>query len=168
MKKLLVGALAALALCVAPGAYAKTFNLLQINRVDGKQDKLRLHESLQIQAGEKGDILLVHPNITCSYPVADVKTFTFASGTLDSDYSGDYELKDEEESIASVSTGVTIAIAPESITVSGATEAITLHGVNGIQVGQWPAAATVTIPTASLPHGVYILTADATTLKISL
>lgn len=170
MKKLFVGALAALCLAMAPNTYAKSINLLEINRVDGKKDKLKLHESLQIRAGEKGDILLVHPNITCSYPVADVKNFTFAEGTLDSDYSGDYELREEpEDGIAQPAcTGVTISIRPDAIIVEGASESITLHSVSGLQAGQWPVAPRVQIPIASLAPGVYILRADSTTLKISL
>lgn len=168
MKRLFLGALTALSLALAPAAYSKTLNTLLINRVDGKQDKLKLHESLQIVPSEEGDILLIHPSVTCIYPLADVKSMTMTNNTaMTTDYEGDYELKDED-SIAETTAGVTISIAPGAITVSGCSEAITLHAANGIETGRWNVAPSVRISTSSLLPGVYILRAGATTLKVRI
>lgn len=168
--------LRALIMCVAvllggAAASARNINTLVINRTDGKTDKIALHKDLNITRAENGDILMVHPNITVAYPCELVKTFTagfqsFATGTY---YTGDHEFK-EDGITAPEADGLSINIEANAIRIAGLDEGsarlIDLQGKTIVSVAVKGGEAVVS--TASVPSGVYLLTAGKTTLKIKL
>lgn len=162
---------------------ARTINTLVINRTDGKVDKIAMHKNLDISLNDKGEILMVHPEVTVAYPREQVKSFTagfqaFASGSY---YIGENQVKEdpedpkdsedpEEDAIADVTAdGVSIVIDREVISVSGVENGVKLVDLQGkTVVSRKPADGSVKISIAGLPSGVYILIADKTTLKIKI
>ena len=168
--------LRALIICVAvlvggAAASARNVNTLVINRTDGKTDKIALHKDLNITQSENGDILMVHPNITVTYPCELVKTLTggfqtFATGNY---YIGDHELKPDAIEAPEVE-GLTINIETDAIRIAGLGESsvrlIDLQGKTIVSVAVQGGEAVVS--TASIPAGVYLLAAGKTTLKVKL
>lgn len=159
---------------------ARTINTLVINRTDGKVDKIAMHKNLDISLNDKGEILMVHPEVTVAYPREQVKSFTagfqaFASGSY---YIGENQVKEdpedpkdpEEDAIADVAAGgVSIVIDRAVISVSGVENGVKLVDLQGKTVAsRKPADGSVEISIAGLPSGVYILIADKTTLKIKI
>ena len=159
---------------------ARTINTLVINRTDGKVDKIAMHKNLDISLNDKGEILMVHPEVTVAYPREQVKSFTagfqaFASGSY---YIGENQVKEdpedpkdpEEDAIADVAAdGVSIVIDRAVISVSGVENGVKLVDLQGKTVVlRKPADGSVEISIAGLSSGVYILIADKTTLKIKI
>ena len=159
---------------------ARTINTLVINRTDGKVDKIAMHKNLDISLNDKGEILMVHPEVTVAYPREQVKSFSagfqaFASGSY---YIGENQVKEdpedpkdpEEDAIADVAAdGVSIVIDRAVISVSGVENGVKLVDLQGkTVVSRKPADGSVEISIAGLPSGVYILIADKTTLKIKI
>lgn len=155
-------------------AGARTINTLIINRTDGKVDKIAMNENLDIHLGAKGDeVMLVHPSITVAYPLSFVKTYTvgfqnFATGNY---YIGDHEVKDEPDDaiVAPEVDGLEIAIENGVIRIGGLKGDARLIDLGGkTLVSVKPASGTAEIRTETLPSGVYLLSADKTTLKIKI
>ena len=154
-------------------AGARTINTLVINRTDGKTDKIAMHKNLDISLNDKGEILMVHPEVTVAYPREQVKSFTvgfqtFAAGSY---YIGENQVKEDPDDaiIAPEADGVSVVIDRTAISVSGVETGVKLIDLKGTTVAARSAAGgSVEISIASLPAGVYILIADKTTLKIKI
>ncbi len=154
-------------------AGARTINTLVINRTDGKTDKIAMHKNLDISLNEKGEILMVHPEVTVAYPREQVKSFTagfqaFTSGTY---YIGENQVKEDPDDaiVAPEADGVSVVIDRTVISVSGVETCVKLVDLQGKTIRVSNAAdGYAEIHIAELPAGVYILIADKTTLKIKI
>lgn len=151
-------------------AGAKTINTLVINRTDGKTDKIAMHRNLDVSINDKGEILMVHPEVTVAYPREQVKNFTvgfqaFAAGMY---YIGDNQVKEEDAVVAPEVDGVTVLIDRSVIAVSGVKQGVRLIDLQGKTVVNRAVSGSVEISIAELPAGVYVLVADKTTLKIKI
>ena len=175
MKKIRATFLSAAMLLGSLVSGARTINTLIINRTDGKTDKIAMNADLDISLNEDGDILLVHPAITVSYPQASVKYFSagfqnFATGKY---YIGDHELKDDEEDGIAVPEvdGLEITVDGAVIRISGLSRGsdarlIALDGKEIVRVR--PTDGRAEIRTSGLTAGIYLLVAGNTTVKIRI
>lgn len=140
-----------------------TVNILCINRIDGVQERLMIHQDLKINVGAEGNIALVHPEITVEYVKGEVDFFTLERNTDATDiYDGDHQ----SGIAAPEAPGAQISVTPEGITSAADIRVFDLKGVEVAVCRAEGGAAT--LPTASLPKGVYIVTSGSTTLKIKL
>lgn len=142
---------------------------VEINRVDGKTDHIAVDKSMEIAMSPTGDIRLTNSAVSIDYPMEEVASFTvgrfaFAEG---SKYDGD------KAGMADVAApALCFGTDGTDLTVSGATPGgvLELYTVSGMK-----AAAVTTdsegcarINTQSLGRGVYILTINGISLKITL
>lgn len=171
MKKILVRALCALALLAcSPAAKAdddadQTLNVLHISRADGESEYLMLDPDLIIRFLPDA-ILLVHPEVTVEYPLDDLSKFIYEYMENPVVYDGTHESARDALQQLGLQTGVVIT--RSEITVSGV-DSLSLYDLQGReQVRATGTDGCVTIQTASLPAGVYILRAGDLTLKVRI
>lgn len=156
------------ATCVCgQAATPTTFNVVNINRVDGETERLLIDAKLDISLSDEGTLLLVHPEITVEYQIEEVETITF---DRDDSFSGLYE-GDHQSGINApeIAEGETIiSVSHEEIRVSGGKD-IELYDLKGVKVATRKAEGGITVlPTTTLPEGIYIVKAGNSTLKIKL
>lgn len=160
-------------LCVgALAASARNINAFIINRTDGVKDRLALHADLKVQQSPEGDLLLVHPSVTVCYPLALVKYISpgfqsFSSGQY---YLGDHVYDPEAGSILTPEVdGMTLSISDGLVTLTGVNSEVKIIDLQGkTLLSVSPSDGCVEIETSRLPSGIYLLTANQTTLKIKL
>lgn len=161
------------ALCVgALAASARNVNAFIINRTDGVKDRLAIHADLKVQQSPEGDLLLVHPSVTVCYPLSLINYISagfqsFSSGQY---YTGDHVYDPEANAIEAPEVdGMTLSISDGLVILTGVNsevKVIDLKGKTLLSVA--PSEGRVEIQTAQFPAGVYLLTANQTTLKIKL
>ena len=166
--------LMSVAMLVGASAFgAAKVNTLIINRTDGKIDKIAMHQDLDVSLNDKGEILMVHPEVTVAYPLELVKSFTpgyytFTSGNY---YSGDHQVDNGQEDaiVAPENEGVSVIIDRETIAVSGLKGSLLLVDMHGKTIRRSESVdGQAQIAIGSLADGVYVLIADKTTLKIRI
>lgn len=144
-----------------------TFNIMNINRTDGETERLLIDSKLDISLSETGTLLLVHPEITIEYEIAEVETITF---DRDNEFTGLYE-GDHQSGIETPvlpENETVISFSPDEIRVTGGQD-ILLYDLKGVKVAARKAEGGIaSLPTSSLPKGVYIVKAGKSTLKIKL
>jgi len=158
MKKLLLVVLLIL-VSVAGIAYAQSSsgaNALIINRADGVKEYLALNQKFRIETSDN-TLRLVHPDVTVEFALGDVEKFTFGNHGFAANavYEGDHnmssidDVREREISITSdaISASVTIVV----------------FDLNGREV-----ARGLSVKTAALPAGIYIVKIGSTTLKLKL
>lgn len=161
------------ALCVgAMAASARNVNAFIINRTDGVKDRLALHADLKVQQSPEGDLLLVHPSITVCYPLELINYISpgFQSFSPGQYYLGDHVYDPEAESIEAPEVdGMSLTITDGLLTLGGVSSEVKIIDLQGkTLLSVAPADGRVEIRTAQFPGGVYLLTANQTTLKIKL
>lgn len=156
------------AFCVCgQAATPTTFNVVNINRVDGETERLLIDAKLDISLSDEVTLLLVHPEITVEYQLSEVETITFdRDDTFTGLYEGDHQSGINDPEIAEGET--VISVNTEEIRVSGGKD-IVLYDLKGVIVATSKAEGGVAVlSTASLPEGIYIVKAGNSTLKIKL
>lgn len=151
-------------------ALARNINTVIINRTDGVKDRIAMNANLSISKADNGDLLMVHPNITVSYPTDLIQSVTvgyysFPSGKY---YYGDHELIPDAIEAPEVD-GLSVSVSENSVSIGGLKTDVSLIDLQGkVLMTVKPHNGEAEISTSQLPAGVYIIAANRTTLKIKL